>query len=464
MTSLTNKPLNWFGIFRLGLVQTALGAIVVLTTSTINRVMVVELALPAILPGLLVGLHYAVQLSRPRWGHGSDVGGRRTPWILSGMAVLALGGIGAAFSVALIETNLVAGTVVAVIAFLMIGIGVGAAGTTLLVLLAKQVAPERRAAAATIVWVMMIAGFIVTAATVGHYLDPYSAGRLLVITSIVSIAAFVLATVAVWGVEWRQPANAAAMRRHTSQLPENTAAKHDFFRALREVAAEDDARNFTIFVFVSMLAYSAQDLILEPYAGLVFGFTPGESTKLAGTQHGGVLAGMILIACIASFAKTGPLASLRMWTVIGCLASAMALAGLSFAGTVGPAWPLSANVFLLGLANGTFAVAAIGSMMARAGNGSQGREGMRMGIWGAAQAIAFGLGGFLGAAMVDVMHFVFGEPLRAYATVFSGEAALFLVAAILALRIGNVVSTESRQRGPRVSAVGENMLLDAVER
>jgi len=58
-------PLGWLGIFRLGLVQTALGAIVVLTTSTINRVMVVELAMPAMLPGALVGLHYAVQLLRP---------------------------------------------------------------------------------------------------------------------------------------------------------------------------------------------------------------------------------------------------------------------------------------------------------------------------------------------------------------------------------------------------------------
>ena len=72
--------------------QTALGAIVVLTTSTINRVMVVELGLPATVPGLLVALHYAVQLMRPAMGYGSDMGGRRTPWIIGGMAVLATGG------------------------------------------------------------------------------------------------------------------------------------------------------------------------------------------------------------------------------------------------------------------------------------------------------------------------------------------------------------------------------------
>ena len=80
-------PLGWIGIVRLGLVQTALGAVVVLMTSTINRVMVVELALPAFVPGLLVASHYAVQILRPAWGYGADVGGRRTPWIVAGMAV-----------------------------------------------------------------------------------------------------------------------------------------------------------------------------------------------------------------------------------------------------------------------------------------------------------------------------------------------------------------------------------------
>ena len=69
--------LSWLGIVRLGLVQTALGAIFVLSTSTLNRVMRVELALPAVLPGLLIALQYWIQVLRPRLGHGSDVGGRR---------------------------------------------------------------------------------------------------------------------------------------------------------------------------------------------------------------------------------------------------------------------------------------------------------------------------------------------------------------------------------------------------
>ena len=100
MNTLAGGGLGWLGIVRLGLVQTALGAIVVLTTSTMNRVMVVELALPAMLPGALVAMHYAVQLLRPRLGYGSDVGGQRTPWIIGGMALLALGGISASMAAA----------------------------------------------------------------------------------------------------------------------------------------------------------------------------------------------------------------------------------------------------------------------------------------------------------------------------------------------------------------------------
>jgi MFS transporter, BCD family, chlorophyll transporter len=82
---------GWGVIARLGLVQAAIGAMVMIPTSLLNRVMMVELALAAAVPAALVAWHYAVQLSRPLWGHGSDRGRRRTPWIMGGMGVLALG-------------------------------------------------------------------------------------------------------------------------------------------------------------------------------------------------------------------------------------------------------------------------------------------------------------------------------------------------------------------------------------
>ena len=92
------------------------------------------------------------------------------------------------------------------------------------------------------------------------------------------------------------------------------------------------------------------------------------------------------------------------------------------------------HVVLLGVFNGVFAVAAIGSMMALAGAGRETREGTRMGLWGAAQAIAAGFGGLLGASAVDVLRYLSGD-IPAFATVFLVEAMLFVAAAIMALRV-----------------------------
>ena len=432
-------PIGWLGIARLGLVQAALGAIVVLTTATLNRVMVVELALPAMLPGALVALHYGVQILRPRLGYGSDVSGRRTPWIVGGMALLALGAVGAAAATAWMGSRPGAGIALAVLAFTIIGVGVGASGTSLLALLAKRVVPRRRPAAATIVWLMMIAGIAITATVAGKMLDPFSPARLVAVAGAVAGGAFLLTLLAVWGVEGR-------VRPPTPSLAEadRAAPKVPFREALAGVWAEPEARRFAVFVFVSMLAYSAQDLILEPFAGTVFGMTPGESTALSGVQHGGVFAGMLLVAILGTAIGGPRLGSMRAWAIGGCVASAAALLSLSCAGLVGPAFPIRAAVFALGVANGAFAVAAIGSMMGLAGSGQERREGTRMGLWGAAQALAFGLGGFAGTVAVDVARALLESPATAYATVFAAEAVLFLASAALASRATRPTSERAR--------------------
>lgn len=409
--------LSWASIIRLGLVQMALGAIVVLTTSTLNRLMVVELALPAVLPGFLVALHYGIQITRPNWGFLSDTVGHRTRWIIGGMAALGLGAFGAAAAILLFESSFAFGLTLSILCYALIGLGVGASGTCLLALLATATAPERRAAAATITWLMMIFGIAVTAGVVGAMLDPYSHGVLLRIVGVVALGALVLTTLAVWGIERRVKA-----RPEAETLP--------FREGLAEIWSERTARHFTFFVFLSMTAYFMQELILEPYAGLVFAFTPGQSTSLAGAQNGGVFMGMVLVGVMATGLKLG---SLRAWVVAGCLGSAAALTIISVIGQIGLPVLVPA-VIALGFFNGMFAVAAIGSMMALAGRGRERREGTRMGLWGAAQAIAAGFGGLVGAAAVDALR-SFTDVAPAFGTVFLFEAGLFLAAAGVAARI-----------------------------
>ena len=432
-----SRNFGWLAVVRLGLVQACLGAVVVMTTSTLNRVMVVELALPALLPGFLVAMHYLVQFVRPRMGFGSDLGQRRTPWIVGGMLVLCAGGVLAAVATAWMGSELTFGIALAVLAFALIGVGVSASGTSLLVLLAKRVEPPRRATAATVVWLMMIAGFALTAGVAGKLLDPYSPLRLITVTAGVSVLAMLLTLLATHRLEGpAEPAMPAAP----------AAPKPTFREAIAQVWDEPVARRFTVFVFVSMLAYSAQDLILEPFAGTVFGFTPGQSTSLSGVQHGGVLLGMLAATLAGRGADGRRFGSLRAWQIGGCLLSALMLLGLAAAGSVGPAWPFRANVFALGVANGAFSIAAIASMMRLASVGRQAREGTRMGLWGAAQAVAFGLGGLVGTAASDLARWLIGTPGAAYAAVFAFEALLFVASAALASQLSRASVTVPRAR------------------
>ena len=111
---------------------------------------------------------------------------------------------------------------------------------------------------------------------------------------------------------------------------------------------------------------------------------PGQFVTFAVGGISGVMLGMVIVALIVSGIGGARFGSLRAWTVGGCAASACALFGLAVAAFVGPAWPLRASVLVLGIANGAYSIAAIGSMMALVASGHASREGVRMGLWGAA--------------------------------------------------------------------------------
>nr|WP_207124090.1 BCD family MFS transporter [Halorhodospira abdelmalekii] len=414
------------------MVNSALGAIVLQPLTTLNQAMINDLGLMAMLPGLLGGFYYAIQLSRPRVGHALDSSsGRRTPWILAGMAVLACGGISAAAGVWLMGTLLWAGIGVAVVGYFFIGVGVAATGTALLTLLATRVASQHRPLAAMIVWLMMILGFAVTGGLVGAVLDPFSLERLFVVVSVVCVTALTLAALALFRLEGpeiapTQPADPAAATGE---------GQSSFVTALREVWADTKARRFTIFVFVSMLAYNAHETIIEPFARIAFDLTAGQATQLGGMYlYSGVLLGMVLVGLLGTFGR-GRFGTLWAWAIGGCIASGGALAALGIGSVVSEVWPLRMSVFALGVANGAYAVAAIGLMMRLANEGEDARAGVRIGLWGAAQAVASGLGIFLGTAGVDLFRFLFHMPSFGYNVVFTLAAVLFLVSVWLAARV-----------------------------
>ena len=236
--------------------------------------MVVELALPATLPGALVALHYAVQMLRPRLGYGSDVSGRRArPGSSAAWRSLCTGGLLAALATAWMTTNQWAG-----IALAVAGLPADRRRRRRLRHLAARAAGQaRRRRAARRRGDHRLADD-------DRRLRRHRRRRR-------QPARPVLAGAAGRGRRRRRrlrvrpdPARGLGRRARQPCRPpaRRKAPRRRSCEALAQVWAEPQARRFTIFVFVSMLAYSAQDLILEPFAGLVFGMTPGESTKLVG--------------------------------------------------------------------------------------------------------------------------------------------------------------------------------------
>jgi BCD family chlorophyll transporter-like MFS transporter len=187
--------------------------------------------------------------------------------------------------------------------------------------------------------------------------------------------------------------------------------------------ADPEARRFTGFVFLSILAFYLSELIFEPFAGHVHGLLPDESTRLSGAKDGAALLGMIAAGLLAHL-RVG---TLRLWALTGCLVSA---AGLLALGTGGPLLP---GTLTLGLGNGLFVVGAIGSMMRLAAT-RRGAEGTTMGVFGAAQAIAAGLAGLMATGTLDVMRALLPDR-TAYGALFAVEAVLFVAAALVAAHV-----------------------------
>ncbi|MEO1140393.1 MAG: BCD family MFS transporter [Pseudomonadota bacterium] len=401
--------LGWGGIARLCLANAAIGGMAALPVNLFNRLMTVELALPALLPGFLVALHYAVQLSRPYWGHRSDARGGRTPFILGGIVVVGLGLVLTAWAIAFAPSTPIA-IATWILAYALIGFGIGAAGTSFLALLATAAPDDKKGAAATIAWLMLIAGAIAASIGTGIALEPYSAERLVLVVPIVALACFVAACLATVGVERRLGAVPAPQESKLGP-------------ALRATWEDPAARSFTGFVFLSILAFYLSELVLEPFAGHVHGLAPEDSTKLSGGKDGASLIGMLLAGAMSTLRLGG----LRTWAVTGCVVSAVGLLGL------GAGAHLVLFTVVLGLGNGLFVVGAIGSMM-RLAAAQQGATGTRMGVFGAAQAIAAGLAGLIATGTLDLARVALTDQ-AAYAAVFGLEAVLFLAAALVAVRV-----------------------------
>lgn len=420
-------------LLRLSLFQVSVGMALVLLVGTLNRVMIVELGVPATMVGIMLALPLVFAPFRALIGFRSDthrceLGWRRVPFIWKGtlmqfgglaimpFAVLVLAGKGeSAMAPAWI------GYGSAAIAFLMVGAGLHTVQTAGLALATDLTPPESHPRVVGLMYVMLVLGMIVSALAFGAALANFSPGRLIQVIQASAVITVVLNGVAMWQQEKRRPRRGAAA----------PAVDPTFRESWAQFCAGDGAVRRLVVVGVGTMAFCMSDILLEPFGGQVLHFTVSATTKLTALLAFGSLIGFAWASRVLG-RGADPYSVSRWGALVGLPAFALVILSAPLAA---PALFLIGN-FLVGFGGALFGHATLTATMNRA---PANQAGLALGAWGAVQATAAGVGMALSGILRDLVNMarpegetVFGMSGAAngYIAVYAIEIVLLIVAII----------------------------------
>ena len=417
-------------LLRLSLFQVSVGMALVLLVGTLNRVMIVELDVPASLVAIMLALPLVFAPFRALIGFRSDthrsfLGWRRVPFIWTGtliqfgglaimpFALLVLAGEGEAA-----DAPRWIGLAGAGLAFLMVGAGLHTVQTVGLALATDLAPPEAQPKIVGLMYVMLLAGMIGSAVVFGALLADFTPGKLIQVIQASAVVTLVLNVVALWKQEARCP------DRTAFDLPQPSfrASWGSFIegeQALRRLAA----------LGLGTMAFSMQDVLLEPYGGQILGLSVAATTTLTASLALGSLIGFSYASRVLSrgtdpfrMASFGALAGIPGFALV-ILSAPLQMPAL-FAG----------GVLLVGFGGGLF---SHGTLTATMNLAPRDQIGLALGAWGAVQATAAGVAMALGGVMRDVVTGWAGPkgngPVLGYVSVYVVEMALLVVAVVVML-------------------------------
>lgn len=406
----------------------------VLIGSTLNRIMIAELGYSATLVAIFFAIPLMISPIRVWVGYRSDafpiLGKRREPYILLGALLIGLGIIAIVSIITRPGGNpmLMGGVATA---FLLYGLGRNTAHNTFQALVADRYSAEERSRAATFYEVATMLGMVAGAGFIKKGLTDYDPARLVSMALTVAAAVFVLALVATIGNEEKgKQLDEAAQRAR--EIPFREAFSHI-------VAADPQVRLFFVIVMLTFIGTLAQDVLLEPFGGLVLAMSVGETTGLI--QYWGV---GVLLAMLASglffLKRLGWMITMRS----GMLISALAFIGPIAAGLSGNVVLLKMAVFVMGLGTG---LAGAGMLSGTLSFTSRIRAGMLLGVWAVANMAGHACGSLLGGMVVDTVRYLTGNAFLAYSSVFGTEVIILLTAFYLSARLNFETSKVHQEEG-----------------
>ncbi|MEQ3728419.1 MAG: PucC family protein [Tateyamaria sp.] len=420
-------------LLRLSLFQISVGMAAVMLLGTLNRVMIVELSVPAIIVATMIAIPVLIAPFRALLGFKSDnyrsaIGWKRIPYLWFGtlwqfgglaimpMALLVLAGDSA------IDAG-VFGQIAAALAFLLTGLGMHMTQTAGLALAADRASEDTRAKVVSLLYVMYLLGMGVSALIIGTLLKDYSSLLLVQVVQGAAVVTMVLNITALWKQEKMAP-----MTKEERSVPQPA-----FRAAWADLTRDTDMLRLVVTIFLGTVAFNMQDVLLEPYGGEILGLSVSATTLLTAMWATGALLGFGLAARWLSqgidpyrMAGRGVIIGIAAFSAV-LLSAPIASPFLFYTGTA-----------LIGLGGGLFAVATLTAAMTIDVSGAAGR-GLALGVWGAAQATGAGLSIFLGGAIRDLVNTaantgLLGNVLQApsigYSVVYQIEIGLLFITII----------------------------------
>jgi MFS transporter, BCD family, chlorophyll transporter len=433
-------------LLRLSLFKFTMGLTTALMVGTLNRVMIVELGVAAWLVSLMVALPLLVAPFRAVTGYHSDThrsafGWKRVPYMWGGTLIQFLGLAVMPFALLVLSGQ---GTVpvpdwvgqgAAALSFLVVGAGLQTSQTAGVALATDQASEETRPRVVALMYSMLLVGAVGGSFIFSLLLADFSPQRLVQVVQGTAMLVLVLNAIALWKQEPRNPARAAEMRTAPPPPP--------FRTVWSRFVANPRARRFLWATGLGTMAFSMQDIILEPYGGEILHLSVSATSALTALMAGGGLVAFV----IAARALSRGADPLRL-AAYGALAGLPAFSAVVFASPADSSLMFRVGALLIGFGSGLFAVGTLAAAMKL----EEGRfVGLALGAWGAVQAAAAGSATFLGGALRDLVSTLASEgalgtalanPVTGYTAVYHLEMLLLFITLVA---IGPLVGRRTQQ-------------------
>ena len=404
---------------QLGLIHVAVAMTLVPINSTLNRVMIKELAISATLVALLASLPYLFSPIQVAIGSYSDrhpiLGFRRTPYILVGLLLCVLGMVVSPQVAFLMAQNFSLGLIMGLLAFGAWGMGYNLSAVSYLSLASELSAENERGKTVATMWFMMIASIIITAIGLSRMVDPYTPQALIRAFGYVAAAALLLGLLGLIKLEPRS--NGSTVR---------AAETYTIKQMMVTITANPVARVFFIYLLLLLAAILGQDVLLEPFGAEAFGMTVTQTTRI--TSLWGTF---VLLAILAAGLLEGRV-SKRLVAQLGNTGALLGFIVIVISGIMINKTVFYTGVTLLGIGTGLSTVANLSLMFDLT---ISGMVGLYIGAWGFSNALSRLTGSVLGGVVRDVVTQVTGNALTGYLVVFGIEALMLLAATIMLYRI-----------------------------